>query len=75
MKKRIIIDEDTQVDISGEENLFYQRENNLISLHDDLKSGDSEVGLFKIWYDAEMEDREYIIINHTIVYLDTIDEL
>lgn len=75
MKKRIIIDEDTEVVISGEENLFYQRENNLISLHDDLKSGDSEVGLFKIWYDAEMEDREYIIINHTIVYLDTIDEL
>lgn len=75
MKKRKIIDEDTQVEISGEQNLFYQREDDLISLHDDLRNGDSEVGLFKIWYDAEMEQREYIIVNHTIMYLDTIDEL
>jgi hypothetical protein len=34
-----------------------------------------ELGWFKVWYDAEMEDREYITLNDTIVYLDTLDEL
>jgi hypothetical protein len=34
---------------------------------DDFYIGDCEV-----WLDAEMDSREYIVLNYTIVYLDTI---
>ncbi len=62
-------------DYSSEENLFFEHKGDVICLHDDAKEGNSELGWFKVWYDAEMDDREYITINHTIMYLDTIDEL
>jgi hypothetical protein len=29
-------------------------------------------GEVTVWQDADQDDREYIILNHTIVYLDTI---
>jgi hypothetical protein len=28
-----------------------------------------------VWYDSEMNDREYITLNDTIIYLDTLDRL
>jgi hypothetical protein len=62
-------------EFSSEENLFFEHKGDVICLHDDLKRGSSEVGWFKVWEDAEMDGREYITINDTILYLDTIDEL
>jgi hypothetical protein len=32
------------------------------------------VGNIKVWLDSEEADREYICINHEIVYLDTIEK-
>lgn len=59
-------------EISAMENLFFEHKGNVVYLHDDQKGA---LGWFKVWYDAEMEDREYITLNETIVYLDTLDEL
>ena len=57
---------------SSEENLFFQHKGDVVCLHDDVNG---ELGWFKVWYDAEMEDREYITVNDTIIYLDSIYEL
>lgn len=63
-------------EFSAEENLFFEHKGDVICLHDDLKKGPtSKLGWFKVWEDAEMDGREYITINDTILYLDTIDEL
>lgn len=35
---------------------------------------DKWVATFEIWQDSEMDNRQYIIINHTIIYLDTLKE-
>ena len=58
--------------ISGYENLFFEHKGDVVCLHDD-KNG--QLGWFKVWYDAEQEDREYITLNNEILHLDTIDEL
>jgi hypothetical protein len=58
--------------ISSLTNLFYEHRGDVICLHDDVLG---ELGWFKIWYDSDMEDREYITLNETITYLDTLDEL
>jgi len=58
--------------ISSEANLFYEHKGDVICLHDDVLG---ELGWFKIWYDCDMDDREYITLNETITYLDTLDEL
>lgn len=55
-----------------ESSLFYQHKGNVVCLYDDVNG---KLGWFKVWYDAEMEDREYITINHTIYYLDVLKEL
>jgi len=55
-----------------QENLFFEHKGDVICLHHDVTG---QLGWFKVWYDAEMEDREYITINDSIMYLDTIDEL
>jgi hypothetical protein len=68
-KKIKVID---TADFSAIENLFYEHKGDVVCLHDDVNG---ELGWFKVWYDSEMEDREYITLNNTIVYLDTIDEL
>lgn len=62
-------------DYSSDENLFFEHKGDVVCLHDDLKEGSSELGWFKVWYDSEMDDREYITVNDTIIYLDSIDEL
>jgi hypothetical protein len=52
--------------------LFYQNKGDIVCLyHDEV----GQLGWFKIWYDAEMSEREYITVNNTIMYLDTIEEL
>lgn len=57
---------------SSEENLFFQHKGDVVCLHDDING---ELGWFRVWYDAEMDEREYITVNDTIIYLDSIDEL
>lgn len=61
-----------QANYSSIDNLFYEHKGDVICLHDDELG---ELGWFKIWYDSEMDGREYITLNETIVYLDTLDEL
>jgi len=59
-------------EISSLENLFFEHKGDVICLHDDENG---ELGWFKVWYDADMDDREYITLNDTITYLDTLVEL
>lgn len=59
-------------EISALDKLFFEHKGDVVCLHDDVLG---QRGWFKVWYDAEMEDREYITLNEEIVYLDTIDEL
>ena len=49
-------------DMDGEENIL-------------LLDGSNIVGYIKVWQDSEMEGREYITLNHTIVYLDTLKKI
>lgn len=70
MDKKIKVIEHTK--FSSYENLFIEHKGDVVCLHDD-KLG--ELGWFKVWYDSEMDDREYITLNDEIVYLDTIEEL
>ena len=69
MKKITIID---NAIISSLTNLFFEHKGDVVCLHDDVLG---ELGWFKIWYDSEMDGREYITLNETITYLDTLDEL
>ena len=70
MGKKIKVIE--HAEFSSEENLFFEHKGDVVCLHDDVNG---ELGWFKVWYDSEMEDREYITLNDTIVYLDTLSEL
>jgi hypothetical protein len=40
----------------------------------ELYVNDEYEGFCEIWYDSEQGDREYIILNNTIIYLDIITE-
>lgn len=40
-----------------------------------LSVNGSEFGLIEVWTDRENENREYIIIENTIIYLDTITKI
>jgi hypothetical protein len=72
MSKTIQIIEHAEV--SAQENLFFEHKGDVVCLYDDLQEP-CTVGWFKVWYDAEMDDREYITLNDEIVYLDELDEL
>lgn len=60
------------LDKYDEKSLFYEHRGDVICLHDDVNG---ELGWFKVWYDAEMNEREYITINNIIYYLDNLDRL
>lgn len=67
-----IITEDTPVDYVSEKQLtFYDDQEKYITLY----ISEILIGKCKVWLDSEMHDREYITLNHTIIYLDTIDNL
>jgi hypothetical protein len=70
MSKEIIVKE--HLDKYDESTLFFEHRGDVVCLHDDVNG---ELGWFKVWYDSEMEEREYITINDTIYYLDTMDRL
>jgi hypothetical protein len=67
--------------ISEEDNIHYKSEEELS--YDDM-DGEDNILLFRngdilgyvyVWKDSEMEGREYIILNYTIIYLDTIKKI
>ena len=62
-------DEDGGFDYNREEDITYtDNDGDYIGLsHKGKFKGD-----FKVWKDSEMDDREYVIINYTVVYLDTL---
>jgi hypothetical protein len=70
---RNLITEEFEVDYTNDNQLSYEQiiindECDYVELYvDDFYIGDCEV-----WLDAEMDSREYIVLNYTIVYLDTI---
>ena len=47
---------------------FYNTDYDYIELYID----DFYIGICEVWLDIEMDYRQYIILNYTIVYLDTI---
>jgi len=63
-----IIDEDTEIVFTKYEQLTYTNDGVNVNLFiDGLLAGQ-----MKVWLDSEMDEREYITVNHTIVYLDTL---
>ena len=70
---RNLITEEFEVDYTNDNQLSYEQiiindECDYVELYvDDFYIGDCEV-----WLDSEMDSREYIVLNYTIVYLDTI---
>ena len=70
--KTKLITEDDQVEFKHENDLSYKDTGgkNVILL---VKG--KEVGHCKVWLDSEMDGREYLAINNTITYLDTLTEV
>ncbi len=70
---RNLITEEDEVCYTNDNQLSYEQiiendECDYVELYiDDCYIGDCEV-----WLDGEMDSREYIILNYSIVYLDTI---
>jgi len=64
-----LITEDTEVKYQNEAELsYFDFEEETVSLYiKGVFAGDC-----KVWKDSEEDGREYITINHTIVYLDTL---
>ena len=64
-----LINEFDEVEYTNDEQLSYQLyKDDYIELYVD----DFYIGLCEVWLDVEMDYRQYIILNYTIVYLDAI---
>jgi hypothetical protein len=67
-----IFDDDLQLEFKDYEQLsYYDSKTDYI----DLYHKDQFVGYVIVYTDVENEKREYIIINHEIVYLDTLEKI
>jgi len=67
-----IITEEDNVDYNNESELSYSDDaEETVSLYVNKEF----VGDCKVWKDSEMDGREYITLNHTIVYLDRLAKL
>ena len=67
----MLIDEETEVEYTSREQLSYEDfGERTVNLYIDNKF----TGEIEVWKDSEMDDREYICLNHTIVYLDELTE-
>jgi len=62
------IEEEDFIDFSNYEQLSFRDAGENVKLFKDKEL----LGTIKVWLDSEMDDREYICINYTIVYLDTL---
>ena len=67
-----IIDEDDEVKYTKLESLSYLEYGSGRYPEVKLFVGNKYVGDIKVWLDSEMDDREYLCINHEIIYLDDI---
>ena len=68
-KMKDLITEEMEIVYSNDEQLSYELYgDDYIELYVD----DFYLGLCEVWLDAEMDYRQYIILNYTIVHLDTI---
>ena len=64
-----MINEEDYVEFDNYKQLSYKdSEKEDVQIYKDGKP----IGNIKVFLDSEMEDREYICINYTIVYLDTL---
>lgn len=67
-----MITEETQVDYTNDSELsYFDDANDTVSLY----INDKFEGDIKVWKDSQMDGREYICLNHTIVYLDTLSKV
>lgn len=67
-----IYEEDFSLEYESEKDLsYYDSGTDYI----DLYHKHDFVGYLQVWQDSEMNGREYIIINHTIIYLNTIEKI
>ena len=64
-----LIDEEWEVEYQTENDLSYEP---YVEGYVELYVDDFYEGVCRVWYDNEMDDREYIILNYTIIYLDTL---
>lgn len=62
-----LITEETEVSFNSEVELSYMP---FIDGYIELYINGFYIGVCQIWYDSEMENREYIILNYSIIYLD-----
>jgi hypothetical protein len=67
-----IEDEEFSLKYKNLEDLSYKE---LGKYYVDLYHKNKRICAIEVWKDNEQEDREYIIINYEIIYLDTIKEL
>lgn len=63
------INENTEINYTSETELSYidNSKKDII-----LLINDKEVGKIEVWHDSDNDNREYIILENTIVYLDCI---
>jgi len=62
----MIIEEEDFIEYSKDSDLSYENKGTVIELFvEDFYEGD-----VKVWLDSEMDNREYICLNYTILYLD-----
>jgi hypothetical protein len=67
-----IFDDDLQLEFKDYDQLsYYDSQSDYI----DLYNKDEFVGYVNVYTDVENEKREYICINHEIVYLDTLEQI
>ena len=68
-----LITEETEVFYTSDEQLSYEQiiENDECD-YVELYIDDFYIGVCEVWLDAEMDYRQYIILNYNIVYLDSI---
>lgn len=72
----LIIDEDTSIEFTQYSEITF---NYLDDIEDEISYvliylNGKFVANMRIWYDSLMEDREYLTINHEIIYLDTLKQ-
>lgn len=72
MKLKLITEEDL-VDFKSYDDLSYDDMDGAPNVL--LLNKGTIIGETKVWLDSEMEGREYITLNHEIVYLDTLKKI
>lgn len=65
-----LINEEWEVEYQTQDELSYGP---YIDGYVELYVNDFYEGVCQVWYDKEMGGREYIILNYTITYLDTLN--